>query len=247
MGLTFPNWIEFENPANLSPIIVLANTVLQEPEQSGNRPRRKQQQRSIVTQRKLLDAAVDAFSENGFKGTSTRDIAERAGVHHPLITYHFKNKDQLWRAAVDRIFRDFGSAMAESLEFNRDNDPKERMAALIRAYVNYASGQPALHNILVQEASFPNPRLDWLIDTHLKPFFEATFAMIEELQQIGVAPAGNAKLLFNMIRLSSAGLLALGNELIASSGIDVGSAKTLDEISDMIVNVFLPGEVRSTA
>jgi len=221
--------------------------VSREPEQSGDRPRRKQQQRSIVTQRKLLDAAVDAFSENGFKGTSTRDIAERAGVHHPLITYHFKNKDQLWRAAADKIFRDFGSAMAESLEFNSGNGPKERMAALIRAYVNYASSQPALHNVLMQEASFPNPRLDWLIDTHLKPFFEATFAMIEDLQQIGVAPAGNARLLFNMIRLSSAGLLALGNELKASSGIDVDSAETLDEISDMIVNVFLPGEVRSTA
>jgi AcrR family transcriptional regulator len=225
----------------------LAKTVSQEPEQSGDRPRRKQQQRSIVTQRKLLDAAVDAFSENGFKGTSTRDIAERAGVHHPLITYHFKNKDQLWRAAADKIFRDFGSAMAESLELNSGNGPKERMAALIRAYVNYASNQPALHNVLMQEASFPNPRLDWLIDTHLRPFFETTFAMIEDLQQIGVAPAGNAKLLFNMIRLSSAGLLALGNELKASSGIDVDSAETLDEISDMIVNVFLPGEVRSTA
>jgi len=221
--------------------------VSQEPEQSGDRPRRKQQQRSIVTQRKLLDAAVDAFSENGFKGTSTRDIAERAGVHHPLITYHFKNKDQLWRAAADKIFSDFGSAMAESLELNSGNGPKERMAALIRAYVIYASSQPALHNVLVQEASFPNPRLDWLIDTHLKPFFEATFAMIEELQQIGVAPAGNAKLLFNMIRLSSAGLLALGNELKSSSGIDVDSAETLDEISDLIVNIFLPGEVRSTA
>jgi len=234
-------------PLILSPIVVLAKTVSLETKQSVERPRRKQQQRSIVTQQKLLDAAVDAFSENGFKGTSTRDIAERAGVHHPLITYHFKNKDQLWRAAADKIFRDFTSAMAESLEFNSGTCPKERMTALIRAYVNYASRQPALHNVLVQEASFPNPRLDWLIDTHLKPFFEVTSSMIEELQQIGVAPAGNAKLLFNMIRLSSAGLLALGNELKESSGIDVDSAETLDEISNMIVNVFLPGEVRSTA
>jgi len=221
----------------------LAKTVSQETDQSADWPRRKQQQRSLVTQHKLLDAAVDAFSENGFKGTSTRDIAERAGVHHPLITYHFKNKDQLWRAAADKIFRDFRSAMAESLEFNKGTGPKERMAALIRAYVYYASSQPALHNVLVREASFPNPRLDWLVDTHLKPFLESNFAMIEELQLLGVAPAGNARLLFNMIRLSSAGLLALGNELKESSSIDVDSADTLDEISEMIVNVFLPGEV----
>jgi len=221
--------------------------VSQDSEQRGDRPSRKQQRRSIITQQKLLDAAIDAFSENGFKGTSTRDIAERAGVHHPLITYHFKNKDQLWRAAADKIFRDFSDAMTESLEFHNEDGPKERMAALIRAYVNCASNQPALHNVLVQEASLPNPRLDWLIDTHLKPFFGATFVMIEELQEIGVAPAGDPKLLFNMIRLSSAGLLALGNELKESSGIDVDSVETLDEISEMIVKVFLPGEITSTA
>ena len=83
----------------------------QETVEATSKPARKQQQRSIITQQKLLDAALEAFSENGFKGTSTRDIAERAGVHHPLITYHFKNKDKLWRAAADRIFRDFRSAI----------------------------------------------------------------------------------------------------------------------------------------
>lgn len=224
---------------------MLANIVSQETVQSTDRPVRKQQQRSIVTQHKLLDAAIAAFSENGFKGTSTRDIADRAGVHHPLITYHFKNKDQLWRAAADKIFGDFRRALRRSFEQNQDTCPKKRMASLIRAYVYYARSQPALHKVLVQEASYPNPRLDWLIETHLKPFFETTFALIEELQSLGVAPAGNAKLLFNMMRLSSGGLLALGNELKKSSGIDIESRDTLDEISEMIVSIFLPGEVAS--
>lgn len=215
----------------------------QETVPDNNRPARKQQQRSIVTQQKLLDAAIEAFSENGFKGTSTRDIAERAGVHHPLITYHFKNKDQLWRAAADRVFLDFARSLAGALENNRDTCPKKRMASLVRAYVYYAKSQPALHKVMVQEASYPNPRLEWLIENHLRPLFEATFAMIEELQRVGVAPAGNPKLIFNMIRLSSGGLLALGNELKESSGIDVDSEETLDEIADMIVQVFLPGEV----
>lgn len=204
---------------------------------------RKQQQRSVVTQNKLLDAAIEAFSENGFNGTSTRDIAERAGVHHPLITYHFKNKDTLWRAAADRVFLNFRESLSRSFQDSDHACPKARMASLIRAYVYYAKQQPAMHKVLVQEAHFPNERLDWLIDSHLRPFFEPVFKLIEELQGLGVAPAGNAKLLFNMIRLSSGGLLALGNELKASSGIDVESTDTLDEIADMIVTVFLPGEV----
>jgi AcrR family transcriptional regulator len=211
---------------------------------TGGAPKkaRKQQQRSIVTQQKLLNAAIEAFSENGFKGTSTRDIAERAGVHHPLITYHFKNKDTLWRAAADRVFGDFRRSLAASLEAHQREGPKERMASLVRAYVFYARSQPALHKVMVQEASYPNPRLDWLIETHLKPFFETTFAMLEELQALGVAAKGDPRLLFNMIRLSSGGLLALGNELKASSGIDVNDEETLEAIADMIVSVFLPGE-----
>ncbi len=200
-----------------------------------------------MTQHKLLDAAIEAFSENGFKGTSTRDIAERAGVHHPLITYHFKNKDKLWRAAADKVFRDFRRSLAASLEDHNDEDPKERFASLVRAYVHYAKSQPALHKVMVQEASYPNPRLDWLIEEPLKPFFDATFALLVELQELGVAPSGDPKLLFNMIRLSSGGLLALGNELKESSGIDVEQEQTLDDIADMIVSVFLPGEVRRDA
>ena len=214
---------------------------------AANKPARKQQQRSVVTQQKLLDAAIEAFSENGFKGTSTRDIAERAGVHHPLITYHFKNKDRLWRAAADRIFREFGRSLLASLEQHQNESPKERMASMIRAYVYYAKSQPALHKVMVQEASYPNPRLDWLIETHLKPLFETTAGMLEELQRAGVAVQGDPMLLINMIRLSSGGLLALANEIKASSGINVESDETLDQISDMIVNVFLPGEFRQPA
>ncbi|MGB5258697.1 MAG: TetR/AcrR family transcriptional regulator [Woeseiaceae bacterium] len=208
---------------------------------------RKQQKRSIVTQQKLLDAAVEAFSENGFNGTSTRDIADRAGVHHPLITYHFKNKDALWRAAANREFLSFRNSLSPAFQESANDCPKARMSSLIRSYVRYAKQQPAMHKVLVQEAHFPNERLDWLIETHLKPLFEPVFELIEELQRLGVAPKGNAKLLFNMIRLSSGGLLALGNELKASSDIDVESQDTLDEIADMIVAVFLPGDMPSTA
>ena len=211
------------------------------------RPIRKQQQRSIVTQQKLLDAAIEAFSENGFKGTSTRDIAARAGVHHPLITYHFKNKDQLWRAAADHIYSAFTRSLSKSLEQNRNMDAKKRMSAMIYAYVNYAKSQPALHRVMVQEASCPSPRLEWLIDTHLKPFFEASFNLLGELQDLGIAPPGNPALLFNMIRLSSGGLLALGNELKESSNIDIEDPRTLDEIAAMIIRVFLPGEMPAAA
>jgi TetR/AcrR family transcriptional regulator len=209
---------------------------------AGNhRPARKQQQRSIVTQQKLLDAAVEAFSENGFKGTSTRDIADRAGVHHPLITYHFKNKDQLWRAAADRIFREFNIALVKATADIPEDEPKARAETFIRTYVRYAHRQPALHKFILQESSHPSARLDWLVGNHLKPLFEIVVKSLRELQEIGVAPPGDPALLFNMIRVSAGGLLALSEEIKGTSNIDFDSEEALNELADMIIRCFLPG------
>ena len=210
---------------------------------SQDRPARKQQQRSLRTQQKLLDAAIEAFSECGFKGTSTRDIAERAGVHHPLITYHFKNKDRLWRSSVDRIWREFNATLAQALLETDENDPRAQMAAAIRAYVRFGQQQPALHRMTVQESSVPNPRLDWLVETHLRPFFDRAVTRISGLQQRGIVPPGNPALLFNMIRGAAGSLTALNLELKATSGVDLNSSETVDELADMIVRIFLPGEV----
>ena len=70
-----------------------------------------------------------------FVGLSTRDIAERAGVHHPLITYHFKNKDQLWRAAADQVFTEFGAVLAQALSESGDFCAKTRFTSMMRAFV----------------------------------------------------------------------------------------------------------------
>lgn len=207
------------------------------------RPVRKQQQRSIVTQQKLLDAAIEAFSENGFKGTSTRDIAERAGVHHPLITYHFKNKDQLWRAAADQLFKKFGSLLKNAVLEASDSDPKTQFVAMVRVMVENAHRQPAIHQIIVQESSYPNERMDWLVERHLQPFFEATVGQIRDLQKMGVAPAGNPAMLYHMIRLSGGGMFALADMMRGTSKIDLDSAATRDELVEMIVRVYLPGDV----
>ncbi len=207
-----------------------------------DKPVRKQQLRSLKTQQKLLDAALEAFSENGFKGTSTRDIAERAGVHHPLITYHFKNKEELWRAAASRTFKQFNRAIYEAYEETKNDCPRTRFAAAIRAYVNSAAAQPELHKVILQEASHPSERLDWIVKSFIRPLFDAAIPDIKHLQDLGVAPPGDPALLFNMIRVSAGGLLALSNEIKGTSDIDMTGQSNIDALADMIINVFLPND-----
>jgi TetR/AcrR family transcriptional regulator len=202
---------------------------------------RRQQQRSLLTKRKLLDAALEAFAENGFKGTSTRDIAERAGVHHPLITYHFKNKEELWRAAADRVFSRFIKVLLNTQEENAGASPRAKMSALIRAYVHYAADNPSLHKLLFQESSHSNVRLDWLIETYMRPLFNVAADDLRSLQAAGIAPKGDPALLFNMIRVSAGAVLALNVELKGSSGLDLNNPEKVDMLADMIVAIFLPG------
>src|SRR5664279_5420500 len=57
-----------------------------------------------ATRDRIVAAAADLFSERSFDGATTRDIAARAGVTQPLLNYHFRSKDELWRAAVDSLF-----------------------------------------------------------------------------------------------------------------------------------------------
>lgn len=208
----------------------------------AEKPERKQQQRSVVTQQKLLDAAIEAFSENGFKGTSTRDIADRAGVHHPLITYHFKNKDQLWRAATDRIFREFNISLVKAMAEIPDAEPKAKAEAFVRTYLHYSRSQPALHRIILQEANGEHERMQWLTDNHLRPMFDEVHKALANLQNIGVAPQGSPAMLFNMIRVCAGGLIALKLELKSTSNIDLDSDEQIAELGDLIIRVFFPGD-----
>lgn len=209
------------------------------------KPPRKRQERSLRTQQRLLEAAVAAFSDSGFKATSTRNIAQRAGVHHPLIAYHFKSKDALWRAAADRVFGQLEARLVEARAMVAGESRKARMAALIRTFTHYAAHEPALHRMLVLETGQGGPRLDWLVHKYLRPLVSMMTADLRDLQRDGIAAHGHPALLVNMIRVIAAGLPALKYEVKKSSNVDLLSGNGIDAMADLIVSVFLPGDPRS--
>lgn len=70
----------------------------------------------------ILTAAVELFGEVGYRGTSLRDIAQRVGITHPGLLYHFHSKQELLSAVLAR--RDDSDAstfgLAEQNEGGRD-------------------------------------------------------------------------------------------------------------------------------
>jgi AcrR family transcriptional regulator len=53
-----------------------------------------------TAQQHLLDAAQQLFAERGYRGTTTKDVAQRAGVSENLIFRYFKSKSELMLASV---------------------------------------------------------------------------------------------------------------------------------------------------
>jgi AcrR family transcriptional regulator len=124
-----------------------------------------------ATRERIVEAALQAFAEKGFRGASTRDIAQRAGTNQGLITYHFRSKDELWRAAANRIFGMLQDHLRERLAPVASEGSRSRNREVVRAYVRFAAAHPELFRLMVDEGKNSDDRMEWLVDTHLKPVY----------------------------------------------------------------------------
>src|SRR6478735_2846273 len=79
----------------------------------------------------LLDAAMIEFGERGFEGTSTEDIARRAGISQPYLFRLFGTKKELFKAAVARCQREVLELFQRAAEGKRG---EEAMKAIGQAY-----------------------------------------------------------------------------------------------------------------
>lgn len=136
------------------------------------------------TEAALLDAALEAFAEDGFNGTSVRDVARRLGVSHNLLPQRFGSKERLWYAAVDHGF----ASVAADLKVEIDaDDPFVTLRATIVTAVMVFASHPAVLKILNYEAVRPGPRLDYLFQRHVGPVAIGVEKNLEVLQRCGLA------------------------------------------------------------
>jgi AcrR family transcriptional regulator len=67
------------------------------------KPRRTQAERTAATRAALLDATIDCLVEDGYAGTTTTRIVERAGVSRGAQVHHFPTKAELVAEAVRHL------------------------------------------------------------------------------------------------------------------------------------------------
>ncbi|TFH25283.1 MAG: TetR/AcrR family transcriptional regulator [Myxococcales bacterium] len=187
----------------------------------------------------ILVAALQIFSERGFDGTTTREVAAAAGVNLGLITYYFGNKEKLWKAAVDRAFEGLRDALAGALA--DDSDVRDQLEAVIRICVSFAGHNPAIVRLMNEEGRRPGPRMRWHVDRHGKPLFDLATSILERARREGVV-ADVAPLHLYYMFIGAVGMIfSQAPECLRLSGTDPTAAEdVIATHADAVVRLFMP-------
>jgi AcrR family transcriptional regulator len=199
------------------------------------RPRRRARPSAGDTRERLLASALDAFAEHGFDGTTTRDIAARAGVNLGLLQYHFGGKERLWRAAVDRGFEAFWTALEQVAR----DDAAPRLADLVRTAVRFAAAHPALVRLVNDEGKRDGPRLRWLVDRHGRRLYDLVGA-VAGMAGKGSALAGVAPVHLYYLVVGAVGMIfSQAAECRRLTGVDPTASPALVEgHADLLVRLL---------
>lgn len=84
------------------------------------RPRRTQAERTLTTQRKLIDCAIDLLKKKRYQGFRTAEVAELAGVSKGAQTHHFPSKDMLVLQALEEVYRRTQRSALDRIKAGRD-------------------------------------------------------------------------------------------------------------------------------
>jgi AcrR family transcriptional regulator len=80
----------------------------------------------------VLDCACGIFSTGSYRGTTTAEIARRAGVTEPVLYRHFASKRDLYLAVLEESWSRLRAMWEQAIA--DEPDPRFRVAAMGRAY-----------------------------------------------------------------------------------------------------------------
>ncbi len=104
----------------------------------------------VQARQRILDAAQVLFALQGFDATSTKRIAQEAGVPAGLVFYYFTNKQKLLDDLVSE--RSFLPEMEQILRTAPQVQPKEALFELGRRFLAVVTRREAIARILVRES-----------------------------------------------------------------------------------------------
>lgn len=104
------------------------------------------------TRQRILDAALELFTVQGFAATSTRELSERLGFTKAALYYHFRTKDELLQALVEPVVAQL-VALLRPFPSDGPRLGEAERNGLLAAYLDVVVEHRRLLGVLVQDPS----------------------------------------------------------------------------------------------
>ncbi len=151
----------------------------------------------------IIDVALKLFAQQGFKGTTTRQIAQRAGVNEALIFRHFPHKEALYWAVIADKCR--GTKGREELQRKLEGtkDIREMFTWLAGEVLRRNREDPGRSRLLLYSALENHGLSQRFFRTHIAGYYEVLADYIRARNREGVFrnldPALAARGFFGML------------------------------------------------
>jgi AcrR family transcriptional regulator len=108
-----------------------------------------QRETEATRREQILAAAYEVALRRGIDGLTVRAVAVRARLSHSLVLFHFKRKDQLGLALLDRVLAGTLSLTLPN-EIRTIRSPRDRLRAVFQQELNRLSEEPRRLRLLLE-------------------------------------------------------------------------------------------------
>ena len=145
---------------------------------------------------RILAAAERVFARAGFGGATMAAIATAAGLPKPNLHYYFGSKEQLYRAVLGRILRDW---TVPTDVFQSDADPRTALGHYIRAKMALSAQRPDASKVFANELLHGAPVIKDVLTTELREMVHTKAAVVQGWIDAGrMAPVDPTHLFFTI-------------------------------------------------
>ena len=172
------------------------------------------------TEKAILDAATELFLEQGFKATSTTQIAKKAGLTQAMVHYYFRTKDRLFNEV---FLRKFKGIFTQFLEISKEDIPfEEKLQQKIESHFEMFLENPKIPLLFAHELNTNPMRLEMLKE-QMGGLQQKMFDEFQEELEVEIAAGRIRKMkaidvIFNIVSLNMA-LFIVGPILQSFAGI----------------------------
>ncbi len=160
-------------------------------------PREKKPSRIQQRNRSLiLDAALEVFSQHGFRGATLDQIAAQAGLSKPNILYYFEGKEDIHVTLLNQLMDTWLDPLRE---LDPDREPLEEIMRYVHRKLEMSQEFPRESRLFANEILQGAPRIGPHLETGLKPLVDEKAAVIQGWIDAGeLAPVDPRHLIFSI-------------------------------------------------